>query len=291
MLLIIGAIKILPGSGSKEPKPFDIKGMGVLIVALAAMMTAITSIDTSSILTSFLTLDVGGCLLLLMLLIAVFWRIEKQATDPIVEPTLFESSQITKSCIISLGTSALQSGSVFLPALLVLSLEMEPADAALLLLPGILVATVAAPIQGRLITRLGTRSIILASQVLVGIALAVYALVDMNVMTFIIASMIGGIGSAGLSGAPIRFIVLAETDNHNRTAAQGLLSVVSSIGRLLGAAMVGAVAASQGGGVNGYQSAFLALLMLGLLILLIALTLNSRSVEATTARGDAVTAK
>jgi MFS family permease len=173
----------------------------------------------------------------------------------------------------------LQSGSIFLPALLVASLGISPADSALLLLPGVVAATIAAPLMGRLINKVGTRIIIVVCQVLVGISLCIYAFVDMNVIIFICASVMGGIGSAGLVGAPLRYIVLAETDKHDRTAAQGLLSVVSSVGRLLGAAMVGAVAAVYGGGAAGYQAAFGGLIILAVLVLLTALTLKSKTDE------------
>ena len=281
VLLIIGALKIIPPGGEHEPQPFDKQGLVILMLALGALIMAVTGIDTNAILDSMLNPQVGGALLLLVILSVVFWRVEKKADDPIVQPALFDSPQISKSCMISTYSSALQSGSIFLPALLVLALDIPPADAALLLLPGVVAATIAAPIAGKLINTLGTRLIIVVSQVLVGISLCIYAFVDMNIFIFLCASIIGGIGSAGLVGAPLRYIVLAETDNQNRAAAQGLLSVVSSVGRLLGAAMVGAVAASYGGGVAGYQAAFVGMIGLAVLTLLTAVTLKSKTDEQT----------
>jgi len=278
-VLIFGAIKLLPGSSPREPQPFDRTGMAVLIVAMGALMTAITEIDTNDIVGSLTSLPVGGGLVMLVILVAVFWRVEKQAHDPIVKPALFESSQITKSCMISTGVSALQAGSIFLPALLVLSLDISAADSALLLLPGVVAATIFAPVAGKMINKTGTRFILVACQVLGLISLSVYAFTDLSFTTFIIASIIGGISSAGLVGAPLRYIVLAETGNADRAAAQGLLSVVSSVGRLLGAAIVGAVATSVGGGTLGYQAAFTGLVGLGVVVLVIAMTLKSQSEE------------
>jgi len=279
VLLIVGALKMLPAGGRHEPLPFDQKGMAILVLALGALIMAITGIDTNAAFDSLLTPQVGGGLLLLVLLTAVFWRIEKNAEDPIVRPALFDSAQISKSCAISAGTSAVQSGSIFLPALLVASLGIAPADAALLLLPGVIAATIAAPLVGRMINTVGTRLIIVVSQVLVGIALSVYAFADMTLVIFVCASIVSGVGAAGLVGAPLRYIVLAETGNHDRAAAQGLLSVVSSVGRLLGAALVGAVAASYGGGAPGYQAAFAGLIMLAVLVLLTAMSLKSKTAE------------
>jgi len=278
-LLIAGALKMLPAGGQHEPQPFDLKGMVVLMLALGALTMAISGIDTNAVFDSLLTPEVGGGLLSLVLLTAVFWRIEKGAQDPIVRPALFDSAQISKSCAISTGTSAVQSGNFFLPALLVASTGIAPADAALLLLPGVVAATIAAPLVGRMINVVGTRLILVVSQVLVGLSLCVYAFVDLTLIIFVGASIVSGIGSAGLVGAPLRYIVLAETGDHDRTAAQGLLSVVSSVGRLLGAALMGAVAASYGGGAAGYQAAFAGLIMLAVLVLLTAMSLKSKTAE------------
>ena len=162
-MLIVGALKMLPAGGRHEPLPFDQKGMAILVLALGALIMAITGIDTNAAFDSLLTPQVGGSLLLLVLLTAVFWRIEKNAADPIVRPALFDSAQISKSCAISAGTSAVQTGNIFIPALLVASLGIAPADAALLLLPGVVAATIAAPLVGRMINTVGTRSILVVS--------------------------------------------------------------------------------------------------------------------------------
>jgi MFS family permease len=146
-------------------------------------------------------------------------------------------------------------------------------------LPGVIAATIAAPVFGRMINKVGTRFILVLGQLLMMVSLLVYAFVDMTVTVFLIASIIGGIGSAGLVGAPLRYIMLAETDNNDRAAAQGLLSVVSAVGRLAGAALVGAVAASKGGGAAGYQAAFAVMIVLAVLILFAAMSLKSKTAE------------
>ncbi len=278
-ILIFGAMKMLPNDRRQEPKPFDLRGMLTLILALGALIMAITGLDTNAMQDSIFSWRVGGGIVLIAMLTAIFWRIEKQAHDPIVRPALFASSQITKSCIISTGVSTVQSGSIFLPALLVASLGIAPADSALLLLPGVVAATTAAPLFGRLINVTGTRFILVLGQLLVLCSTLVYAFADLTVTIFLMASIVGGIGSAGLVGAPLRYIMLAETGNHDRAAAQGLLSVFSSVGRLTGAALVGALAASKGGGTVGYQAAFGGLVFIAMLVALTAMTLKSKTAE------------
>ncbi len=278
-VLIFGAMKLLPADGGGKPLPFDRLGLAVLMLTLGTLIGVITGLDTSAPLDSLTSPRVGGGVVVLIALVLTFWRIEKRAHDPIIRPALFESRQITKSCLISTGVSAVQAGSIFLPALLVASLGIAPADAAFLLLPGVVAATISAPLIGRLINHTGTRLIIVVCQMLLLCSLSVYAFVDLSITTFIMASVIGGIGSSGLVGAPLRFIMLDETGPQDRAAAQGLLSVTSSVGRLIGAALVGAVAASMGDGAVGYQAAFAGLVGLGVCVLLTATTLKSRQAE------------
>lgn len=278
-VLIVGAFRLLPTDSQREPKPFDRAGIAVLVLALGALILSISKLDTRDALASLATWPVGGGLAALAVLVLIFWLIEKRATDPIVQPALFESAQISKASLISFGISAVQSGSIFIPALLVLALGIKDADAALLLLPGVIAATVGAPLFGRMINKTGTKAILVGCNLLSIISLAIYAFLEINYVTFIIASIIGGIGTSGLVGAPVRYIVLGETGPENRASAQGLLSVVSSVGRLAGAAVVGAVAASLGGGAAGYQGAFVVLLCFAVAMQFITLSLESKEAE------------
>ena len=62
-------------------------------------------------------------------------------------------------------------------------------------------------------------------------------------------------------------------------AAQGVLSIFSSIGLMLGGAMVGAVAASAGGGADGYALAFTALGIVSLVLFALSFGLKGRVEE------------
>jgi MFS family permease len=94
-----------------------------------------------------------------------------------------------------------------------------------------------------------------------------------------VGGIIGGIGLAGLLGAPLRYILLNEAQEGDRAAAQGLLTVFLAVGQLLGAAIVGGVAASRGGGVVGYQTAFLVLAVLTAIMTVVATALKSKVAE------------
>jgi MFS family permease len=97
---------------------------------------------------------------------------------------------------------------------------------------------------------------------------------------FIVCGALIGLGLSALLGAPIRYITLNETGASERSAAQGLVATFTSMGQLLGSAVVGAVAASRSTPAAGYTAAFGMVGALGVALLATALLLKSRAAEA-----------
>jgi MFS family permease len=289
-VLMIGAWKLLPTRSDQRRKPFDLGGTLILIVGLTSLVVGVNNLDTNDVLASLMSIQVWPLLLTFLLLLPVFWRVENRVPDPIVQPAFFASRQILTACIISAGVGAMQTASVFYPILLVASVGLSEADAALLLIPGVLASTLFSPVAGRLINVVGTRNVVMFSLVLSFSTFMVYGHKSLTIEIFVLASIVSGIGLAGLLGAPLRCIVLNETAPRDRASAQGFLSVSSSIGRLLGAATVGAVVASKGGGAIGYQSAFIGMAILTGSLFMLATALKPRQQEAIAMAEDAAPA-
>ncbi len=275
MALIIGAWRLLPeGTVGKDHKPFDLGGAVTLSVGLTSLAIAITNADTTNLLVSLTALQVWPFLLCFLLLTPWFWRLEKSAADPIIKPAFFENRQITMAVSISLGIGAMQSAGAFFPALAVSAMGITAANAAWLLLPGVLCTTIASPLVGASINRVGTRTLILCGLTFIAAGYMIFGLVDVTVAVFITASCVAGLGFASALGAPIRVVVLNEARPEDRGAAQGLLNVSLNIGQLLGAALVGGITASKGGGAPGYQATYT--VMGAMTFVLIALALRLR---------------
>ena len=273
--LIIGAWRLLPeGTVGKDHKPFDLGGAVTLSVGLTSLAIAITNADTTNLLVSLTELQVWPFLLCFLLLTPWFWRLEKSAADPIIKPAFFENRQITMAVSISLGIGAMQSAGAFFPALAVSAMGITAANAAWLLLPGVLCTTIASPLVGASINRVGTRTLILCGLTFIAAGYMIFGLVDVTVAVFITARCIAGLGFASALGAPIRVVVLNEARPEDRGAAQGLLNVSLNIGQLLGAALVGGITASKGGGAPGYQATYT--VMGAMTFVLIALALRLR---------------
>jgi len=279
LILIWQAWRLLPGSGEENRKPFDAAGALLLSVVLGSVAIVLTELDSSNVMASLVSLPVAPFAVLAVLLTPVFWRVEGKAADPIVPPRLLGSLQMRLTGAIAVGTGTLEAGTAFFPALAVAALGVTDYNASLLMLPSVLATTVGAPLAGRLLNALGSRLIVQSGLACVAVGALIYALADLTITLFIVGGIIGGIGFAALLGAPLRYIVLNESPAADRGSAQGLLTVFLSVGQLSGAAIIGGVAASQGGGTKGYQ---LALLVLGGLTAVLAMAgfgLKSRDDE------------
>ena len=103
---------------------------------------------------------------------------------------------------------------------------------------------------------------------------------------FILSGAVIGFGLSSLLGAPMRYIMLNETTAEDRTSAQGLISLFTSIGQLGSSALIGAVAASRGGGVAGYGGAYRLVGFVAMIMILLTLGLKNRQQEISTAQKD-----
>jgi EmrB/QacA subfamily drug resistance transporter len=280
LLLIAGAWKLLPvGTLGEDHKAFDFGGVISLSLGLTSLAIAISNFDSAQALASISSASVWPFLLCFAVLAPVYWRFEKHAADPIIKPAFFSSRQISMATAISLGLGAMQSATAFYPALAVAAMGITEANAAWLLVPGIVCTTIASPIAGILINKLGGRTLVLFGLSFIAAGFAIYGQATISVTVFITASCIAGLGFATALGAPMRVIVLNEASPEDRGAAQGLLNVSINIGQLLGAAMVGGITASQGGGATGYQATYTVMGAITAILLLPALRLRANGVE------------
>jgi MFS family permease len=177
---------------------------------------------------------------------------------------------------IAAGIGMVECAQVFFPALGVAGLGVSESTAAWLMLPGVFVMMIVSPVAGKVVDAIGPTRVIQAALPVVLIGLLIYTLFDVSYLTFIGGGMIVGLGLAAVLGAPLRYIVLEEARAEDRASTQGLLNIFLAIGQLSGAAIVGAVATSVGGGTVGYQNAIGVLAGITLLICMVALLLKRR---------------
>jgi EmrB/QacA subfamily drug resistance transporter len=266
LLIIIMSLRHLPAGKRPQQRSFDLVGMVLLAGFLISLAYGLEQLDTAHLMSSLTSVRVGPFLLGAGVLLPVFWRIESNTTDPILPVRLFRSRQTGLACVFSAGSGLFQGALVFVPALLVAAYGVTSARASFMLVPLVVVLGLAAPVAGWLLDQLGSKRVLMGGACLATVGLGMLGLFGTDLVYFYMASATIALGLSSLVGAPLRYIVLNETPQQDRTAAQGAINVITQVGLLVSGVMVAAIADSQGGGADGYRAAylFLAVVALGL---------------------------
>jgi MFS family permease len=180
---------------------------------------------------------------------------------------------------------------VFIPALVVAAFGVTSSTASFMLVPAVLAMGVGAPLFGRMLDRLGARLVVMLGTALVTAGMLLVSLLNINLVLFYLTAILVGLGLSSLLGSSLRYIMLNEAPVSDRAAAQGALTIFISVGQLLSGALVGAVAASRGGGVTGYQSAYLLVGIVALLLTLLASGLKGHADELAAAKRGETSAR
>lgn len=277
-VVMVGALRLLPKGHTRAPRPFDLAGMATLTFGLVALSFGLNRLDAANLADSLLSLEVGPLLAAAVLLGLLFVQLERRAADPIIRPGLFRSRQVAIAGGLGLGAGITEAAVVFVPALFVASFGVSTSRAAFMLLPIVGALVVGAPLFGRLLDRVGSRLVILCSTGLIALGMSLVAAFPTRLYLVYAAGFTVGLGMAGLMGSSLRYVMLHEAPSEERGAAQGVLTVFISTGRLVGAAAIGAVIGSLPH-LRGFSTAYLIVAVLMLLLFALSLGLHSRAEE------------
>jgi EmrB/QacA subfamily drug resistance transporter len=285
--VVAGSMRLLPGGRPAVEALFDWAGMAALGAALTALAYGVSQIDAAHFAASVASPSVWPFLTLAVGLVPVFVLAERRAADPVLRLTLFRSSQVGITAGLAVGAGLGEAASVFVPAFLVAAFGVSAATASFMLLPVVVALAIGAPLWGRLLDRVGSRLVVVTSTALIALGMAMFATVATRLTGYYIGAVIGGLGLAGLLGSSLRYLMLNEAPASDRASAQAALTIFMSVGQLLGGAAVGAIAASAGGGVRGFDRAFAVIGIVALCLTLLAFGLKGRREELAGARATA----
>jgi EmrB/QacA subfamily drug resistance transporter len=291
LVVIAMSLRLLPATRPEQRRPFDWPGMAVLGLLLASLAYGLNQIDTQHLMASLTSLNVWPFLLGVLVLLPIFWWVERRAQDPVLRLSLFDSRQVVIASALAGGAGLGEAAVVFIPALVVAAFGVTSSTASFMLVPAVLAMGVGAPLFGRMLDRLGARLVVMLGTALVTAGMLLVSLLNINLVLFYLTAILVGLGLSSLLGSSLRYIMLNEAPVSDRAAAQGALTIFISVGQLLSGALVGAVAASRGGGVTGYQSAYLLVGIVALLLTLLASGLKGHADELAAAKRGETSAR
>ena len=289
-LALIGfGVKLLPAIRAATPRPFDWGGTVVLGVILASLAVALSDLaylldeaSVSSLVNAISASSTWFLLVLALALLPLFLQIERRADDPVLDLNLFRNRQIALAGALSFGAGLSEAVTLFVPSLLVAAFGVTPSTASFMLVPMVLAMAVGSPLSGRMLDRIGSKIVVLTGTALIATGLLLEGTLATSLAAFYSFAALFGIGIGVLLGASLRYILLNEAPAAERGATQGVLTVFISIGQLIGAVVLGAVAAARGNDVGGYAVAFLVVGVVMLALFIASFGLKSRAEELAT---------
>ena len=89
-----------------------------------------------------------------------------------------------------------------------------------------------------------------AGTLLLTVGLIAIAIYPHDLIFFIIAGCLIGVGLVTIIGAPLRYIVLTEAKPYERGAGQAIVNMLSSAGQLIGGALIGGIIATTAANIK-----------------------------------------
>jgi MFS family permease len=166
---------------------------------------------------------------------------------------------------------------IFLTSIATHAYGITTQNAGFVLLPLVVCSMLGSGGGGRLLNRLGARSMILMGFAMLSLGYGLSAITSQGLWMFLVASVPVGLGVGIVVGGALRSIAIDDAPVAVRAAAQGLINICTAVGTLVAAASISAVADLAGGGTEGFSKAYVLVSALMLAMLLLALGLRKKS--------------
>lgn len=285
IFLIVLATYVLPNAENSRKLKIDYLGIFILSLLSIFLAYGLNQIDSSNFISSLLSMKVAPFLILFIILIPIFLKIEKRAEESIVAINMLENREIRIACIETLSYGIIYSSVIFVPSLVILSMGLNDQLASLMLIPILGANAVAAPILGKILDSTGSRKIMMIGTLILTFGLIVIAVYPHNMILFIAAGCLIGVGMVTIIGAPLRYIVLSEAKPTERGAGQAIVNMLSSAGQLIGGALIGGVIASFSG-IMGYKISLLLAAVVAFIAFLFTFRLKNRDEQMETIKSN-----
>ncbi len=263
--LVLGlAAGSLPRKVNRTALPtLDLAGIALSLLMLVCLVLGITRIADDL----FGQRLWPGFLAASAFALALLVRVERRAAAPMIPLSLLANRQLALTYGLTAAAGFGMGSIIFLSSIAQLAHGVEPQHAGFVLLPLVLSSMLGSMGAGRLLNRLGARTVLLCGFAALALGYAASAYTAAGLWFFLLASMPVGLGVGIVVGGALRSIAIDEAPPAQRGAAQGMVNICTAVGTLLSAAVVSAVADFSGGGAHGFGIAYLGVAALMLLML------------------------
>jgi DHA2 family multidrug resistance protein len=239
---LLGMLLLRPGI-PKSGDRFDIWGFVLSSLAFGLTLYGLSQVGSHG----WNSLTVRGLIGVGLLSLVAFIAYELTQSDPLLDVRLFAIPQFTNSSVVGwVSTVALFGAEFMLPLYLQNLRGLSAVETGLMLLPQGLAIALAGPIAGRLVDRIGARSIVMFGFVLMAIntwQLSQLSLTtDFGTLRWLLA--VRGL-ALGCTMQPTTLTALAAVPSELQTNASSLVTAMRSIWQSFGIAMLATVVQTQ----------------------------------------------
>ncbi|MFI8525859.1 MFS transporter [Promicromonospora sukumoe] len=270
LLALVLVAWVVPVSTLRTGGRLDVVGVVGLAIGLTGVLLAVSrGNDWGWGSPRTLGLLLGGVVVLL----AWGWY-ELRIQEPLVDLRVTARGTVlfTNLASIAMGFALFASNVVF-PQLLELptaagGLGLTLMQASLILMPSGLVMLAMSPVAGRLAHRFGAKPLLASGAAVIAVSYVIAVVVELDVWHVLVVNIVVGVG-IGLGFAAMPALIMQVVPSHETGAANGLNTLMRSLGTTSAAAVVGGVLAAGGAQYQGVpvpsDDAFRTALLLGLL--------------------------
>jgi len=215
-------------------KPLDFLGTLLLTFGILALMFGITNLNSQALFQSIVDLAVAPFLVIGILLFVLFVlherRVEERDGDPIIKFSLLKNRLFQVTLILGLLSGGFLAGIIFIPSFVQQVLQVPAEKAGYWLTPMALASGIGAGLGGYLTDKQGAVKTVIYAGGIGVIGFFFFPFWVDGLGTFMVASVLAGIGLGILLGAPLNVLVGESAANNEEGSALGALSLIRQIG-------------------------------------------------------------
>lgn len=232
-LFIFGVIKI-EESHSSTSKSLDFTGTALLSLSILSFMLGITQLEGQSwsvaLTDPTIAVLLFNAVFLFILLLFYERQLERQGGDPIVSVSLISGRLFQTILLIGLFSGGFLAGIIFIPSYVQQVFQVPVENAGFWLTPLALSSGIGAGLGGFLTDKYGAERTIMMSGFIGAVGFGLFPLWVNSGASFVVASIIAGVGLGILLGAPLNVLVGKSARANEHGSALGILSLSRQIG-------------------------------------------------------------
>ena len=240
VIAIVLSLLFIPAEQEKkEAEPFDISGALIFLAGLSALLFALNQGGAWG----WGSAGVIGLLVLAVILLAIFVRMELNKKSPMLDLSLFKSKLFAFSTASALLNYVCLYAVVFLlPFYLIQGRGFSTGHAGLILTAEPVLMAISAPISGTLSDRIGSRSLATIGFGIMTLGLVLLSrLSPVSSIGYLVASLaIFGLGT-GIFISPNTSALMGSAPKNRQGIASGILATARNSGMVVGIGIAGAV--------------------------------------------------